>query len=92
MGGEISEKEGVGEVMEAIVGAADKMALWSNQIYQEEGNQKEPFIFTVDQYLESVEIFIQSLSPEIESGNNVSQQALPCPSMTPLSYLVSSLV
>ena len=75
MGGEINEKEGVGKIMEAVVGSADKMAIWSNQIYQEEGNQKEPFIFTVDQYLESVEIFIQSLSPEIESGNNVSKQA-----------------
>ena len=73
MGGEINEKEGVGNIMEAVVGSADKMAMWSNKIYQEEGNQKEPFIFTVDQYLESVEIFIQSLSPEIESGNNVSK-------------------
>ena len=77
MGGDIEGKydqeTGVGKIMEAVVGSADKLAVWSNQIYQEEGNQKESFIFTVDQLLESVEIFIQSLSPEIESGNNVSE-------------------
>ena len=77
MGGEIEAKydqeTGVGKIIEAVVESADKLAIWSNQIYQEEGSQKESFIFTVDQLLESVEIFIQSLSPEIESGNNVSK-------------------
>ena len=92
LGGEINEKEGVGNIMEAVVGSADKMAMWSNQIYQEEGNQKEPFIFTVDQYLESVEIFIQSLSPEIESGNNVSKQAPTGHGSSSPSSLLSSLL
>ena len=77
MGGEYAEKDdeaqGVGSVVEAVVGSADRLAIWSSQIYQEEGNQRESFIFTVDQYLEAVEIFTQSLSPEIESGNNVSK-------------------
>ena len=71
MGGEIEEKydekAGVGKIMEAVVGSAEKLAIWSNQIYQD---QEEGII--VDQYLESVEIFIQSLCPQFEDSNDVS--------------------
>ena len=71
MGGEIEEKydekAGVGKIMEAVVGSAEKLAIWSNQIYQD---QEEGII--VDQYLESVEIFIQSLCPQFEESNDVS--------------------
>ena len=71
MGGEIEEKydekAGVGNIMEAVVGSAEKLAIWSNQIYQD---QEE--VITVDQYLEAVEIFIQSLCPQFEDSNDVS--------------------
>ena len=80
MGGEMEEKNdeenGVGKITEAVVGSAEKLAMWSIKIYQEEGNQMEAFIFTVDQYMETVEIFLQSLSPEIEAGNNVSKHEI----------------
>ena len=76
MGGEIEEKyheeEGVGKIIEDVVVSAEKLAIRSNQVYQEEGNKMESFIFTVDQYLESVEFFVQSLGPEFEETNDVS--------------------
>ena len=78
MGGKMEEKydeeKGVGNVMAAVVGSAEKLVLWTNQIYQEEGNHRESFIITVDQYLEAVDIFLQSLSPKIEETNDVSQK------------------
>ena len=71
------EEKGVGNVMEAVIRSAEKLslcgtvvAMWSNQIYQEKGNHLESFM--VDQYLEAVEIFVQSLSPKIEETNDVS--------------------
>ena len=71
MGGEIEEKydqeTGVGKIMEAVVGSAKKLAIWSNQIYQD---QEE--VISVDKYLEAVEIFIQSLCPKFEDSNDVS--------------------
>ena len=70
------EDNGVGKITETVVGSAEKLAMWSIKIHQEEGNQKEAFLFTVDQYMETVEIFLQSLSPEIEAGNNVSKQKI----------------
>ena len=76
MGGEIEEKyheeEGVGKIVEDVVVSAEKLALWSNQIYQDEGNKMESFILTIDQYLESLEIFVQSLGPEFEETKDVS--------------------
>ena len=76
MGGEIEDKyhkeAGVGKIVEDVVVSAEKLALWSNQIYQDEGNKMESFILTIDQYLESLEIFVQSLGPEFEDTNNVS--------------------
>ena len=76
MGGEIEDKyhkeEGVGKIVEDVVVSAEKLALWSNQIYQDEGNKMESFILTIDQYLESLEIFVQSLGPEFEDTNDVS--------------------
>ena len=78
MGGKMEEKydeeKGVGNVMVAVVGSAEKLVLWTNQIYQEEGNHQESFNITVDQYLEAVDIFLQSLSPKIEETNDVSQK------------------
>ena len=76
MGGEIEEKyheeEGVGKIIEDVVVSAEKLAIGSNQIYQEEGNKMESFILTIDQYLETVEIFVHSLGPEFEETNDVS--------------------
>ena len=76
MGGEIEEKyheeEGVGKIMEDVVVSAEKLAFGSNQIYQEEGNKMESLILTIDQYLETVEIFVHSLGPEFEETNDVS--------------------
>ena len=76
MGGEIEDKyheeEGVGKIVEDVVVSAEKLALWSNQIYQDEGNKMESFILTIDQYLDSLEIFVQSLGPEFEETKDVS--------------------
>ena len=68
------EEKGVGNVMAAVVESAEKLVLCTNQINHEEGNHRESFNITVDQYLEAVETFLQSLSPRIEETNDVSKK------------------
>lgn len=79
MGEEIYQKYdeqlGVGKIIEDVVGSSEKlvMSMWLNQIHHGEGNQRESFIFTVDQYLKALEKFIQSLCPKIDDSNDVSR-------------------
>ena len=63
--------------MENVVASVDRLAAWSNKIHQEQGNRRDTtLIDSIDEYLEAVEIFAPSLSPEKRFSNDVSIKCL----------------